>query len=221
MRRKIQDIAPSLLDHFIEIERYNLQDKSEVLKQSRQTLGRYYDYLGRLHDCWIIENTLVEQNFVLRLNDITTHIFADALISKKNLKVNEDDLVFRVNVDFQVSNLTFNTVDEDGSINEIKPLVLDEYLDEEIISVTDKLIKIGIVAWVKSQRRKPGHYVLVLFDAKKVTVDEYQDQDWERIFNNNYDRYYNKFKAELLNGKFLSDQSVCEKFIDEIDETIG
>jgi hypothetical protein len=215
MKTNIVDIAPQLAYHFIDDA--ETIDNSEILKLNKDRIGKYYEYLGLLHDSWILKTTLTPQNFLLNLNNFTTHVFADALIAKKKLKVEDDKLVFKVDLDFEIESITFNTVDDDGFITTIKPVNADEYLCEDIISIQDELIEIGLIVWVSSCGSKPGQSILILIKANSISLIEHQAKDWEAVFGKEFDKYYNRFKAELLKGTFLSDQSRCEKLIDEID----
>ncbi|MDB5288075.1 MAG: hypothetical protein JWR05_3024 [Mucilaginibacter sp.] len=92
---------------------------------------------------------------------------------------------------------------------------------EEIILISDELIKVGLVVWSKRKGYKPGQHILILVNGKNVIFTEHQNEDWVKVFGNSFDLYYNYFKAELLSGRYLSDQLLCEKLIDEIDGNAG
>jgi hypothetical protein len=220
MKKNILDVAPQLATHFIDIEDFS-EIRSNVFEVSESEIGKYCQCLGLLHDSWILETEITADNFILTLNDYTTYVFASALIARKGLKIRESKLVFKININFNIQALTFNTVDDNGLLSVIKPVKIHEYLYEEIISITDGVIKIGLVVWVKGYGRKPGRTILILIDAKNVSLVRYQNKDWQSVFDNSYDTYYDRFKAELLKGRYLSDQSICEKLIDEIDINVG
>jgi hypothetical protein len=220
MKKHILDIAPYLADHFIDVE-YLPANKPCINEKDRPRIGKYFDYLGLLHDSSIIDARLTSQRFVLQLNDFTTHAFADALVTKKGLDVDDSKRIFRIDLEFENANTSYNIVDEDGFIEEIKPVSIDEYLYEDIISFTDEIIEIALVVWAKGQKGKQGKQILILISAKNVLLMEHQKIDWANIFGNEYDRYYDLFTTELLKRTYLSDQSLCENLIDKIDETVG
>ncbi|WP_374949049.1 hypothetical protein [Mucilaginibacter sp.] len=220
MQSNILDIAPSLAEYFTDVEPRG-DFNSVNLSESTDTISQYRPYFGLLHDSRILESIISPDQFFLQLNDFTTHVFADALVNRKRLAINDDKLVFRIDLNFKIVNLSFNTVDEEGFIKQIKPLNIDEYLYEDVISIIDGITKVGLVVWSKGKGNNSGRYILLLINAKSISVSEHQENDWQAVFSNSYDLYYNRFKTELKKGTYLSDQSLCEKLIDEIDENIG
>ncbi len=217
--KKIQEIAPYLADIFIDFEQsQNDQERyRELYNKSASRLGKYFDYLPRLHDCWFIETKLTKNRFEMKLNDFTTHVFADALIKKKKIKIDEDKLIFPLSIDFEITNLTFNKVDEDtGIITEIEPTEIHEYLYEEILSVDTNNIELAIVVW-KENMDKAGEQILILLSVKEVILTEFQDEYWQKLFGNKYSHYYQYFKSQLGEGRYLSDQSLCEELIEEYE----
>ncbi|MEO7213801.1 hypothetical protein [Mucilaginibacter sp.] len=219
MRQSILDVAPQLAEYFIDVE-FDPISVTANKKIDDNRLGKYRLYLGLLHDSWILKTTINPDRFFLRLNDFTTHVFADALVEKKGLKIQEAKLVFKIDIDFQISDITFNKVDDDGYIYHIKAVTIDEYLYEEIISVSPEVMQVALVAWANGNGRKQGSKILILMEVKSIVLTEYLDSDWDYIFGKDYDKYYKRFKLELLNGTYLSDQSICGKLIDEIDRDI-
>jgi hypothetical protein len=81
---------------------------------------------------------------------------------------------FPIQVDFETTNLTFNTVDEDGNIQRIEPTTIDEYLYEQIISIDNEKIEIGLVVWKNGIKKKPGQHILILMTVKNIILTELQ-----------------------------------------------
>jgi len=219
MTRNIQDIAPLLADHFvdIEIDAKTFEHNSKLVADNAQRLGLYHKYLGLLHDSWFIKTNITADKFSITLNDFTTHVFSDVIVDKKKLSIDHDKLVFPIQVDFETTNLTFNTVDEDGNIQRIESTTIDEYLYEQIISIDSEKIEIGLVAWKKGNKKKPGQQILILMTVKNITLKELQDNAWTEIFGNTYNNYYKYFKTQLDSGRYLSDQSICYELYDEYE----
>ena len=117
-----------------------------------------------------------------------------------------------------MTSVSFNTVDEDGNIHNIEPTNIDEYLYEQIISVEKDIIEIALIVWKNGIENNPGQEILVLINAKSITLKENQDNAWKEIFGNTYDNYYNYFKQQLAIGKYLSDYSICEELYDEYEK---
>lgn len=220
MSSKIQDIAPILADQFIDIEadQQGLKLNKILIDDNAIRLGLYYKYLGLLHDSWFIQSNIFDDKYTIILNDFTTHVFADVIVDRKGLNINHDKLIFPIQVDFQITDLTFNIVDEDGIIQRIQsPPKLDKYLYEQIISIDDQTINIGLVTWRDGTIDTPGQRILVLISARSITLTELQDMAWKQIFGNKYDNYYKYFRDQLDNGRYLSDQTKCIELVDEFD----
>ncbi len=219
MTRNIQDIAPLLADHFVDIESdaRTLEDNNKLVADNAKRLGLYHKYLGLLHDSWFINTNITADKFSITLNDFTTHVFSDVMVDKKKLGIDQDKLIFPIQLDFETTNLTFNTVDENGSIQSIELTTINEYLYEQIISIDNDKIEIGLVVWKDGIDDKPGQHILILMSVKNITLSELQDNAWTEIFGNAYDNYYNYFKKQLETGRYLSDQSNCYELYDEYE----
>jgi len=219
MTRKIQDITPWLGYYFmdIEIEPSSFEHNKKLLNDNIPRLGQYYKYFGLLHDSWIINTNIDSDRFSITLNDFTTHVFSDAIIDKKKLKINHDKLVFPIKIEFEISNITYNTVDEEGNIRPVEKSNINEYLYEQIISVDNDKIEIALIVWKDGIDDERGQEILILVSAKSIILTEFQDNAWIEIFGNSYDDYYKYFKSELANDRFLSDYSKCVELVEEYD----
>lgn len=223
MTRNIQDIAPLLADHFvnIEIDSATFEKNNKLVADNAQRLGLYHKYLGLLHDSWFIKTNITADKFSITLNDFTTHVFSDVIVDKKKLDIDHDKLVFPIQLDFKTTNLTFNTVDEDGFIKNIEPTTINEYLYEQVISIDNDKIEIGLVVWKDGIDDKSGQHILILMSVKNITLTELQDNAWTEIFGNAYDNYYKYFKKQLDTGRYLSDQSNCYELYDEYEAKLN
>ena len=220
MTRNIQDIAPLLADHFMDAENNatTFELNKQLVTNNIQRLGLYHKYLGLLHDSWFIKTSITKDKFSITLNDFTTHVFSDVIVDKKKLNISHDRLVFPLQIDFEITNLTFNTVDEDGNIKNIEPTNINEYLYEQIISIDEDRIEIGLVVWKDEINDESGQYILVLLSVKNIVVSEFQHNAWVEIFGNAYDNYYKYFRMQFEIGRYLSDQSHCYELYDEYEK---
>jgi hypothetical protein len=219
MKRKIQDIAPLLADHFldVEIKTSTFEIYNSFLSKNAHRIGIYYKYLGVLHDSWFIDSVFSDSNFSIILNDFTTHVFSDVIIEKKNLFIEHEKLIFPIQLDFDITSLSYNIVDETGEIHKIEPLIINEYLFEQIINIDNDKIEIGLVVWKDGKNNEPGKHILILMDVKNIVVKEFQHEAWKEIFGNNYDHYYLYFKSQFDSGRYLSDQSSCSDLYEEYE----
>jgi len=219
MTRNIQEIAPLLADHFVNIESDSttFEENSKLVADNAQRLGLYHKYLGLLHDSWFIKTDITADKFSITLNDFTVHVFSDVIVDKKKLKIDHNRLVFPVQIDFVTTNLTFNTVDEDGNIQCIEPTTINEYLYEQIISIDNDKIEIGLVVWKEGIDDKPGQHILILMSIKSIILTEFQDNAWTEIFGKAYDNYYKYFRTQRDTGRYLSDQLNCYELYNEYE----
>lgn len=223
MTRNIQDIAPLLADHFVDIESNatTFEVNNKLVADNAQRLGLYHKYLGLLHDSWFIKTNITAEKFSITLNDFTTHVFSGVIVDKKKLSIDHDKLVFPIQLDLEITNLTFNTVDDDGNIQSIDPTSINEYLYEQIISIDNDKIEIGLVVWKDGIDDKPGQHILILMSVKNIILTELQHNAWTELFGNAYDEYYKYFKTQLDNGRYLSDQSNCYEIYDEYERQLN
>jgi hypothetical protein len=223
MTRNIKDIAPLLADHFVDFESNatTFEENNKLVADNAQRLGLYHNYLRRLHDSWIIKTTITADKFSITLNDFTLHVFSDVIVDKKKLDIDHDKLVFPIQFDFETTNLTFNTVDENGNIHSIEPTTINQYLYEQVISIDNDNIEIGWVVWKEGIEKERGQQILILMSAKNINLTELQDNAWTEIFGNAFDNYYKYFKTQLDTGRYLSDQSNCYELYDEYERQLN
>ncbi|NRH20797.1 hypothetical protein HOO68_02005 [Candidatus Gracilibacteria bacterium] len=217
---KIQDIAPLLADYLMykDCTSEELKTNQELITSNTNRLGLYSKYLGKLHDSWFIKTNISDSKFSITLNDFTTHVFSDAIIKKNKIKIDHSRLTFPIQIDFEVLKLSYYSMDSDGNIRLIKETDVNEYLYEQIISIDDEKIEIGLVAWKNGVKNKRGKEILILIDIKSIILSEFQDNAWKEIFGNKYDHYYNYFKAQLNDGRYLSSYGICADLISEYDK---
>ena len=215
--KNIRYIAPLLAEHFMDLESVEkaFKEYQELIQSKSQSLGLYQKYLDKLHDSWFIKTNITDERFSITLNDFTTHVFSDVIVGKNKLEVDHDKLVFPIQLDFEITNLSFNTVDENGDIRIIQPTTVSEYLFEQLLSISKEEIEIGLVVWKDGIGKQPGKHILILMRVKEIILSELQDNAWADIFGNAYDKYYEYFKSQREAGRYLSDQSTLYKLYDE------
>jgi hypothetical protein len=218
----IRDLAPQLAYHLIDIDNNQLvyEAYQRLIAENANQIGIFCKYIGRLHDCGILSSMLSEKNFSITLNDFSTHIFADIIVEKVKLNIPQCKLVFPIQIDFVIDNLSYNTVDDEGFIHRIEPTSITEYLYEEIISINQGKIELGIVAWKNDNQEETGQYILILLSAKSISVYEQQASAWREIFGNCFDAHYSYFRTQFENGRYLGSQSIAYELFDEVEMII-
>lgn len=220
-KKNILNAAPLLGHNFcVEYEyEFDLNQYQQTINDCKDALGVFKKYLiDKLHDSWVLETSVTENLFSIKLNDFSTHVFADALIEKNGLNIDHEKLVFPIQLDFKTnSKVSFNLVDEEGYLTEIKPTQPDVYLYEQIVSYKNNIIELAFDFWTKSKGKKPGQNILLLISATDIFVFEQQDLAWNKLFGTEFDGYYHYFKDQFDSERYVSDQHICLELIDEYD----
>ncbi len=221
--KNIKEIAPFLADDFIDLEEsiFDVDYYAVFLEEKAEKLGILKKYLiCKFHDSSIINISQNINQFTIKINDFSTHVFADAIIEKFNLTINHENLLFPLSIEFK-DNLKVNyfEVDEDGILHEIAPITLDEYLYEQVTKVEDDKIEVVFHFWKSNaDENKHGKRVLVIVSASEISVIEEQEKAWLDLFGKEYDNYYEYFKSQFNSGRYVSDYSECMKLIKEFDD---
>ena len=219
---KIQDVAPTFVENFTYSELSKsvcsaYETKIEDYKKRIGKAGKYFFYHSHDSDILEIKKTN-RKDLLLRLNDLSTLEFACALIDKKGLDIDKTSLEFPVEfISSGTTHLSLNTVDETrGEIYPCRFRQLSEYLYEEILVWEKGHIEIAFDLW-KHNSINNNHRYLLLLSCKQLKINEYQSEAWRKFFGDTYKAYYDYFETERNVGRWLSDYSLCEKLIDEIE----
>ena len=217
--KNITTIAPFLADEFIESEEesFDIEDYSKSLNVLKKELGLFSNYLiCKLHDSWVLDMKLDENQFSISLNDFTTFVFAEAIIEKFELDIDPDSFIFPLLLEFKGNpSVTYYKVDENGILHTTQPTKLDVYLYEQVKFLENGRIEIVFNLW-KSDPENGGENIILIVVANEIIVTEKQLETWFEIFGNKYDRYYNYFREQFISGRFVSDQHICLELIEEL-----
>ena len=220
-QRKIQTIAPFLADDFVELEEpiFDLDKYARFLNQNSDRLATYKKYLiCKLHDSWVLDIKQGKDKLEILLNDFSTVVFADTLIGKYKLLIDSDNISFPLTIEFSGDLVVeYNSVDENGSLHSIEPIVLDNYLYEEVTKLDNERIEIAFQFSKSKLKERQGERIIVIVSAKNLTITESQDNAWTEVFGHEYDEIYEYFKQQFDSDRYVSDHNECEKLLDEIE----
>ncbi|MCB0704150.1 MAG: hypothetical protein KDC34_02530 [Saprospiraceae bacterium] len=208
--KNIKEVAPFLADHFIDLEKplLDIESYSTFLNHREAHLGVFKKYLiCKLHDSWILGTERTHSTFKLKLNDFTTHVFADALIKRKNLQIEHDQLVFPLELTFHgIQQIECFEVDENGTLTSVEYTDAGVYLHEQVTQINQNQIDIVLNLWkYGSTKKERNKNVIVKISADKLLLSEQQDKAWNHLFSAKYDNYYDYFKAQFDTGRYISD----------------
>jgi hypothetical protein len=214
----IKDLAPTLVEHYVdeEVSENIYEEYREKIKNYKTIIGIESKYFfGHLHDSEILSLKIINGNLHFILNDIATLEFASALIDKMELKISAYNMKFPIEIiTDETKHLSLNIVDVNGEIFNNKFVKLNEYLNEEIIEWNDKSKEIVFDLWAS---KKSVNRYLLLVSCKGIKIVENQKTYWRKYFGEEYNKYYNCFTDKRNNGEYLSDYTLCEKLIKEIE----
>ncbi len=219
MKRKIQDIAPLLAPDFIDfkLNESMITTHNQLLEQAKTRLGRLHNYVPLLHDSRVLDLSTSDKHCSLLMSIHSRYAMACALIDKKGLHVDKEKLLFPITFHFEVSDLSFNRVEQDGTIVPVAPEPVSIYTHMQIIANTPKGVEIGMVFFLEPGEVTPGKFILLLLTASSIEVVEKQDDNWHHYFGYEYDHYLNYYKEQKAKGAYVSDPWICGKLIDEVD----
>ena len=219
---KIQDLAPTFVEDFTDYELSEsvsdtYRGKIEDYKRRIEKAAKYFFYHS--HDSDILEIKKVNhKDLLMRLNDFSTLEFACALIDKKGLNINKESLIFPLEfISSGTTHLSLNIVEANGEIHPCRFRQMSEYLYEEILFWENGHIEIAFNLWKRKAKNNIYRYLLLL-SCTHLKVKEYQSKAWKKYFGDRFDFYYDYFETERNAGRWLSDYSLCEKLIDEIEK---
>jgi hypothetical protein len=224
-KRNIQTIAPFLAEDFIDLDEpiFDREKYSILLKENSDRLKNFRKYLiWKLHDSWVTELEINSDKFEMKLNDFSTHVFGDAIVEKFKIDIEHDRLNFPVIIKLKGNlNIEFFKVKENGEIESIEPIKVDEYLGEQILKLNNNQIEIAFELWHSIPNEDlPGERILIIVSAKELNIIENQKKAWSEIFGNKYDEYYKYFKEQFEGDRYVSDYTECLKLVDEYKEII-
>jgi hypothetical protein len=215
----IKEIAPFLADDFIEPSElsFDIDKYSHFLKINGQKLGTYNKYLiCKLHDSWVINISMTGNEFLISLNDFSTHIFADTIIEKNQMPLDSENLIFPLDLVFKKNlRIDYYKVNDKGKLLPTDAIKLDVYLYEQVLTISEDKIKIAFNFW----NDLLGQWIILIVSASELNVIENQDEAWQRIFGNKFDNYYNYFKNQFNSNRYVSDLNICSELIDELDSS--
>ena len=185
--KSILSIAPLFAEYFIVSDEliFDTDKYSEFLKLNDFRLGVFKKYLiCKLHDSWIIDILNQNDKLSIFLNDFSTYVFAKAIIDKFQISIDSDKISFPIQIEF-IDNISvdYYRVDDNGKLNKIEPVTVDEYLYEQVTNITHEKIEIAFNFWKSNiNYDKPGEHIIVIASARQLRITEKQNKSWSEIF---------------------------------------
>ena len=223
-KKYIQDVAPWLADIFVDdstldekTNAYFVSQQEQIIKQNAQRLGKYAQYLlSVLHDSDILSARFEDDDFVLVVDDICTNTFACIIRDEKGIGTDKDKRVFPLEIRFEKAQVQYYQVKDDGEMIPVEPEIIDEYYAEQLLSVTDESVHLGLAVW----KRIPPEYcyfdqLFLEITAKAVSVTERQEGAWRVLFGGRFLEEYHYFQQQFAAGRPLNSDAECQQVYDE------
>jgi hypothetical protein len=220
--RNIQTIAPFLAEDFVDFDQPDFdRDKYfRFIKENTDQLEKFGKYLiGKLHDSSVIDLEIKSDKLKMRLNDFSTHVFADAIVEKFKIDIDHDKLVFPIILELSGNlRVEFYRVNEKGDLETISHISIQEYMGEQILRLKKDRIEIAFELWHSSHNADlPGERILLLVFANELKLSEEQGKVWSEVFGNQFDGFYRYFIEQFESDRYVSDFSICLKLVDEYE----
>ena len=226
-KKYIQDVAPWLADIFVDdstldekTNAYFVSQQEQIIKQNTQRLGKYAQYLlSVLHDSDILSARFEDDDFVLVVDDICTNTFACIIRDEKGIGTDKDKRVFPLEIRFEKAQVQYYQVKDDGEMIPVEPEIIDEYYAEQLLSVTDESVHLGLAVW----KRIPPEYcyfdqLFLEITAKAVSVTERQEEAWRVLFGGRFLEEYHYFQQQFAAGRPLNSDAECQQVYDEFQQ---
>lgn len=220
--KNIRTVAPLLAGDFVEVsdQVFNIGEYEKFIEINKSKLGLFANYLiCKFHNSTIIETKVTDSRFTIVLNDFSTYVFASSIIEKNNLRIDTDNILFPIQLDFITEGKAiFYRVDDNGSMTEIEPFELDEYLYEQVISINNEIIEIVFELWKSANENQPGERFLITLTTTEIQITEKMDVAWRQVFGSHFDNYFHFFRKHFNSDRNVSDQHSCIELIEEYDK---
>lgn len=219
-----RDYIPFFANQFVEDDsediEFDYQAYNDLINSNRARLHGFEKYISRLHDSWIKGVEVKDDSMRISLNDFDTHVFADALLEKHNLKIKHEALNFPLVLNFS-GNLSYRAYTVvDGSDGDLKPMYIgtlneelpktQQYLYEQILELDAEHIKMAFALW-----NWEGKYLILEVSANNFTLEENQEQNWNAVFEGKYQEELEYF--ENLRFSAYQDMGIaqCRKILSQ------
>lgn len=226
-KKYIQDVAPWLADIFVDDSTldekenaYFASQQEQMIKQNAQLLGKYANYLlGILHDSPVLSARFEDNDFVVVVDDICTNTFASIIRDEKGIGIDRDKRVFPLEIRFEEAQVQCFQVKDDGVMIPVESEKIDLYYAEQLLSVTDETIHLGLVVW---KRFPPNIYnwepLFLDITAKAVSVKERQEEAWRALFGGRFLDEYHYYQQQFAAGRPLNSDAECQQVYDEFQQ---
>lgn len=198
-----RNYIPFFANQFVEDDsediEFDYQAYNDLINSNRARLHGFERYISRLHDSWIKGIEVNGDNMRIRLNDFDTHVFADALVEKHDLKIKHEALNFPLVLNFS-GNLSYKAYTVvDGSDGDLKPMYIgtlneelpktQQYLYEQILELDAAHIKVAFALW-----NWEGKYLILEVTANNFELEELQAEHWTQVFEGKYQEELEHFE---------------------------
>ncbi len=204
-------------DYYLESERQKLREQyTEFLSTKNELLGNIVNYVDcRLHDSWVINTNYNYKELEITLNEFSSHCFADVVVEEFGLNIPHKKRVLPVSLKFKnIKKISISWVNKNSKIIPIKTekfiTRLSEFLYEQIITLEKNKIEIGLLFWSGMKGKKS--YLLLEIECEHLVVNEFQEEEFRKLFGEKHLLLFKKFWEEKQKGKYF-DYSTAKEII--------
>lgn len=222
-----REYIPFFANQFVEDEsediEFDYQAYNDLINSNRAHLHGFERYISRLHDSWIKGIEVKDDSMQITLNDFDTHVFADALLEKYDLKIKHEALHFPLVLNFS-GNLSYKAYTVvDGSDGDLKPMYIGtvneelpktkQYLYEQILELDAEHIKMAFALW-----NWEGKYLILEVSASQFMLEEKQEENWNEVFEGKYQEQWAFFNNKRFSSYLELGISSCRKMLAEFEQ---
>ncbi|WP_061209629.1 hypothetical protein [Leptospira borgpetersenii] len=198
----LASLCPTLIDVFTdqEVKDSEINVYNKRLAGVRGSLGKFSNYLAKLHDSSFRVISSLDCNLIVSMRDKGLSEKANKIAEENS--INKQEIEFPLTIKFlNCLNVRLYKVSDKGFL---KGANLDEltfnytYLYDELIEIKSGQILLAIVIFRESFRRIRDPFRLLLIESSRIEVIEDHENLWLNFFDGRFLNDFHEYRNELV-----------------------
>lgn len=198
----LASLCPTLIDVFTdqEVKDSEINVYNKRLAGVRGNLGKFSNYLAKLHDSSFRVISRLDSNLIVSMKDKGLSEKANKIAEENS--INKKEIEFPLTIKFlNCLNVRLYKVSDKGFL---KGANLDEltfnytYLYDELIEIKSGQILLAIVIFRESFRRIRDPFRLLLIESSRIEVIEDHENLWKNHFEGRFLNDFHEYRNNLV-----------------------
>ncbi|TGK37234.1 hypothetical protein [Leptospira andrefontaineae] len=198
----LASLCPTLIDIFTdqEVNNSEIDSYNRRLSDARGSLGRFSNYIAKLHDSSFKLISNLNSNMVVLMKDKGLSEKADKIAEENSINMREAEFPLTIRF-LDCLNVRLYKVTDKGFLKRANPneLALNyTYLYDELIEVKSGRVLLAIVIFRESFRRIRDPFRILLIDTSKIEIIEDHENLWKSYFDGRFLNDFHNYRNELV-----------------------